>query len=99
MNLTGFNAAENRLRICATQRRRLVRRDHQRFGAALLAPRDQAASEPVNRGPFARFDRNDCCFFLASHRVVEKSLGGLLAFAKIQPVRNPLYEFPLKVLF
>ena len=37
-------------------------------------------------------------FFLRRIGLSKNLLGGLLAFAKIQPVSNPLYEFPLKVL-
>src|SRR6266508_4209603 len=67
MNLARFDAAENRARIGSAERRRFVRRDHQDLDAAPVAPGDHATRAAVNRHSLARFEGDDCCFFLASH--------------------------------
>ena len=87
VNRASFDAPENRAGIGSRKRGCLIRRDHQSLGLTLPAPGNEALPANVNCGSFVRLDRDDCCFFLASHPGEKFFWGSFTAFAKIHRVQ------------
>jgi len=73
MNLARLDGSEDSPRIAVTKGSSFVGCDHQNFLATPFAPGDEALLVAVNRYSLARFEGDDCCFFLASYLRVRKA--------------------------
>jgi hypothetical protein len=83
MDVSRFDSPEDRQCIGASEHGSFNRGNHQHLSAASFAPGDEASLAAAKRHSLSGLDRDDCCFFLASHSSRSNLWVVVFAFAKI----------------